>query len=121
MIAPAMLAAINADPALRRWSRHMEADILLEIGPDTWRWVVRDGTLASVTPGPFVMPSWNVALRADPAPWALFMNREPTPGYHDLMALVRRGALRIEGDLRPFMQHLFWFKAVFAKLREHAA
>ncbi|WP_158743479.1 hypothetical protein [Acidisphaera sp. L21] len=118
MIDATMLAAINADPALRRWSRHMEADVLLEIGAETWRWVVRDGTLASVTAGPFVMPAWTVALRAEPEAWAIFMRPEPTPGYHDLMALVRRGALRVEGDLRPFMQHLFWFKAVFAKLRE---
>ena len=121
MIDPAMIAAINADPVLRRWGRLMEADVLLEVGDRSWRWVVRNGALASVTEGPFVMPSWTVALRADPAAWAVFMRPEPTPGFHDLMALVRRGALRVEGDLRPFMQHLLWFKGVFGKLREHVA
>ena len=121
MIDPAMIAAINADPVLRRWGRLMEADVLLEVGDHSWRWVVRNGALASVTEGPFVMPSWTVALRADPAAWAVFMRPEPTPGFHDLMALVRRGALRVEGDLRPFMQHLLWFKGVFGKLREHVA
>lgn len=121
MIAPAMLERLNADPELRRWGRLMDAEILLQIGEETWRWVVRDGRIVGIAAGPFVMPSWTVALRADAAAWAIFMRPEPTPGYHDLMALVRRGALRVEGDLRPFMQHLFWFKFVFAKLREQSA
>jgi hypothetical protein len=83
--------------------------------------VVRDGAITKVAKGPFVMPSWTVALRADPAAWSIFMAPEPTPGFHDLMALVRRGSLLVEGDLRPFMQHLFWFKSIFTKLREQGA
>lgn len=117
----AMLERLNADPELRRWGRLLDTEVLLQVGNESWRWVVRDGKIVSAAVGPFVMPSWTVALRADPDAWALFMRPEPTPGYHDLMALVRRGKLRVEGDLRPFMQHLFWFKFVFAKLREQSA
>lgn len=117
----AMLERLNADSELRRWGRLMDADILMQVGDQSWRWVVRDGKIVSVATGPFVMPSWTVALRADPVAWTMFMQPEPTPGYHDLMALVRRGALRVEGDLRPFMRHLFWFKFVFAKMREQSA
>ena len=37
------------------------------------------------------------------------------------MALMRQGALRVEGNIQPFMAHLFWFKGIFALLREEAA
>lgn len=121
MIGAGQLHAINADPALMRWGRFLNADILIEVGDQACRIVVRDGQITAAIPGPFVMPSATVALRAEPAAWALFMQREPPPGYHDLMALVRRGALRVEGDLRPFMQHLFWFKRLFETLREQAS
>ena len=121
LLLPDTIAALNADPMLRRWDRLLDADILLEVGPAATRLVVRDGQLLRATEGPFVMPSWTVALRAEPGDWAKFMAPEPPPGFHDLMALIRLGSLRVEGDLRPFMQHLFWFKALFTRLQEMAA
>ena len=121
LLSPDTLTTLNADPTLRRWGRLLDADILLEVGPTALRLVVRDGQLLRAAEGPFVMPSWTVALRADPTDWAKFMAPEPQPGFHDLMALIRLGSLRVEGDLRPFMQHLFWFKALFARLREMGA
>jgi hypothetical protein len=36
------------------------------------------------------------------------------------MALIRRKALRAEGDLRVFMAHLRYFKEALAKLRPAA-
>ena len=38
--------------------------------------------------------------------------------WNALFALLRSGKLRLEGDLHPFMTHLFWFKGVCLKLRE---
>jgi hypothetical protein len=38
-------------------------------------------------------------------------------GSNDLMALIRRRALKAEGDLKVFMAHLRYFKEVLAKLR----
>jgi len=118
IISTATIETLNADPMLRRWGRLLDADILLDTGGPATRIVVRDGRILRACIGPFVMPSCTVALHADPHAWATFMAPTPTPGFHDLMALVRRGALRVEGDLRPFMQHLFWFKFLFARLRE---
>ena len=50
----------------------------------------------------------------------LRLEPDPPPGWHDLMALVRHGALRVEGDPHPFFAHLFWFKGAFALLRAPA-
>jgi len=108
---------VNADPVLRRWGRNLTTTLLLEVGPKSWLLNIHDGVVAEVRGGPFVMPSWIFALRADPAAWAKFILPEPPPGRHDLFALIRHGKLRVEGDLHPFMSHLLWFKAAFATLR----
>jgi hypothetical protein len=121
VIAEATVAVINADPMLRRWGRQLTADVLLQVGPDICRILIRDGQIASVSPGAAAIQAWTLAFRAEPQAWAKFMSREPVPGFHDVMALVRRGALRIEGDIRPFMQHIIWFKGLFATMRETGA
>ncbi|MBX6745460.1 MAG: hypothetical protein IRY87_25800 [Acetobacteraceae bacterium] len=111
-------ARIAATPALRRWGRHLDADVLLEVGAAAWLLTVREGEVLAVRRGPFVLPSFTLALRLDPAGFARFLAADPPPGWHDLMALRRHGALRVEGDLVPFFAHLFWFKGVLALLRE---
>jgi hypothetical protein len=99
-------ALVNDDPVLRRWGRHLS---------------LRDGQVAEVRKGPFLMPSWRFALRAEPEAWRTFLSPEPPPGRHDLFALIRCGALRIEGDLHPFMSHILWFKGAFDALRSTTA
>ena len=54
------------------------------------------------------MPSWRFALRADETSWQRFWQPRPAPGDHDLLALVRRGLLKIEGDLQPLMANLLY-------------
>jgi hypothetical protein len=112
---------VNRDPSMRRWGRYLDADVLIEIGSRNWILNVHDGLIVRVRRGPFVMPSWTLALRAEPQAWAEFLKPDPPAGLHDLFALVRRGALRLEGDLRPFMTHIFWFKGAFERLRKAAA
>ncbi len=111
-------ALVNDDPVLRRWGRRLTADVLLEVGADTWLLPVQNGVIGTVRRGPFRMADVTVALRAEPDAWAAFLSPEPPPMRHDLFALIRAGKLRIEGDLHPFMTHLFWFKGICAKLRE---
>jgi len=111
---------VAAEAGLARWGRHLSADVLLGIGADEWLLRIRDGVLATVHRAPAIMPRYTLALRADPQAFATFLEPEPPPGWHDLMALVRHGALRLEGDPQPFFAHLFWFKGTFALLRTPA-
>jgi hypothetical protein len=111
---------VAAEPGLARWGRHLSAEVLLEVGADAWLLSVRDGALVAVHRAPAIMPRYTLALRAEPRAFARFLSPEPPPGWHDLMALVRHGALRVEGDPQPFFAHLFWFKGVFALLRAPA-
>jgi hypothetical protein len=107
----------NADDLLVHRGRFVSTSFLIEIGSDAWLVRIQDGRVASVTPGPFVMPRWTFALRAPADAWAQFWSANPPPGFHDLFALIKQRLLKLEGDMHPFMANLFYFKALLAKLR----
>lgn len=107
----------HLDPQIARWGRGLSTRFLLEAGPASWLVDIVDGQVSAVTPGPMVMPGWVFALRAPAEEWQAFWQARPVPGYNDLMALVKRRVLKVEGNLQPFMSHLFYFKALLASLR----
>jgi hypothetical protein len=117
----ALKARVNADEALVRRGRFLSTTFLLEVGQTAWLISIFEGRVASVTPGPFVMPSWSFALRAPEAEWEKFWSRRPPPGSNDLMALIKRRVLKAEGDLQVFMANLRYFKEALAKLRPEGA
>jgi hypothetical protein len=67
------------------------------------------------------MRSWRFALRGTAGAWRGFWAPVPAPGDHDLLALAKRGRLRLEGDLQPFMANLLYFKDLLAAPRHLAA
>lgn len=114
--------AANAS-ATRIWrGRYVNTRFLIEerSGDATSSWIatIAEGRVVRVEKGPFVMPSWVFALRADSADWAEFLQPVPRPGYHDLFALLKHRRLKIEGDLHVFMANLRYFKEIFSALRE---
>jgi pimeloyl-ACP methyl ester carboxylesterase len=83
--------------------------------------VIRCGQVVALQRGPFVLPGFTLALRITAEGMARFLAPAPVPGWHDLLALRRQGALRIEGDTAVFFAHLAWFKAALALLRQGPA
>jgi hypothetical protein len=110
-------AKVNADTALTRRGRFLTTTFMIEIGAVQWLVRMVEGRVVSVTPGPFVMPSWSFALRAPQDEWQKFWSATPAPGSNDLMALIKRRVLKVEGDLQVFMANLRYFKEVLEKLR----
>jgi len=108
---------VNADARLVWRGRYVTTTFLVEVGDVAWLITIDAGRIASVRRGPFVMPTWSFALRASREAWEQFWQADPPPGSHDLFALAKRRALRIEGDLHPFMSNLLYFKDVMAALR----
>jgi hypothetical protein len=113
----ALKERVNADVGLVRRGRLLTTTFLLQSGDTSWLISIFEGRIVSVNRGPFVMPSSSFALRASEAEWEKFFLAKPPPGSNDLMALVRRKALRAEGNLQVFMAHLRYFKEALAKLR----
>jgi hypothetical protein len=52
---------------------------------------------------------------------AEYWQAAPRPGFHDLLALTKRGEAMLEGDLHPFMTNLQYFKDVLALPRRDFA
>lgn len=112
---------VNGDAALVRRGRFLTTTFLLEIDKAAWLIAIHEGRIASVTKGPFVMPSSSFALRTSEAEWDRFCERRPLPGSNDLMALIKRRVLKAEGELQIFMANLRYFKEALAKLRGEGA
>ena len=114
-------ARVNADAGLVRRGRYLTTSFLLEVGQSAFLISIYEGRIVSVTRGPFVMPSSAFALRASEEEWQKFWSHRPPPGSNDLLALIKRRALKAEGNLQIFMSHLRYFKEALAKLRRDGA
>jgi hypothetical protein len=117
---PQLPLVTQQNPCLVRRGRWLRTEFLLEAGETSFLISILDGQVVGVQEGPFVMPSWAFALRATRQEWDAFWVSHPAPGSHDLFAMVKRKALRIEGELHPFMSNLLYFKLLLASLREPA-
>ena len=111
---------VNADAVLVRRGRFLNTTFLLEVGDVAYLVRIAEGRVVAVTPGPFVTPSYSFALRAPREAWETFWQKVPPPGFNDLFALFKRGLLRIEGDMHPFMANLLYIKGVLAAPRKEA-
>lgn len=109
-------ALVNDDAALRHRGRFVTTTFLVDTGTEQFLVSVEKGEI-TVTPGPFVSPRWQFALRAPAAAWESHWTPVPPPGLHDLMAMIKFKTLLAEGDLHPFIANLLWFKDVLSSPR----
>lgn len=105
---------LDADSRLLRAGRMLNVDCLL--GPIDLPFLVfiRAGRIAEMSAVPGTMPSWRFGYTASPQAWIEYWRPEPKPGWHDLLALTKRGEAHLVGDLYPFMTHLQYFKDLLA-------
>jgi len=115
------LGALANDKAwLVHRGRFLDVAFLLEVGDVAYLVRIRRGRIEAVDKGPFVMPRWTFALRASQDAWATFWQPIPPPGFHDLMAMIKTRALKLEGDQHPFFANLLYFKELLALPRAAA-
>jgi len=114
-------ALLEQTPALIVRGRFLDCECLLGPFGHPFHASIRAGRIVDLTPAPVLMRSWRFSYRASPAAWAAYWQSEPRPGWHDLLALTKRGEAALEGDLHPFMAHLQYFKDVLALPRHHLA
>jgi hypothetical protein len=81
---------------------------------------IRSGQITAIEPGPVLMKSWDFAFRATPEAWQEHWQCIPRAGFHDILALSKRGLATVEGDLRPFLANLQFFKDLLALPRDKA-
>lgn len=111
---------VNGDARLVRRGRDCSMTFLVETGTTQWLVSVHEGRIVGLERGPFLLRAWAFAIRAPAEAWRRFWQPVPAAGFHDLFAMAKAGHARVEGDLRPLMQHLRYVKDVLAALREAA-
>jgi hypothetical protein len=107
-------ALANAEAELLRRGRFLDVTFLLEMGASQYLVRIHRGRIEAFEPGPHVQPRWTFALRASQQAWDAFWERLPPPGSHDLIAMLKTGTLRLDGDQHPFMANLRYFKELLA-------
>lgn len=112
---PELLAA---DADLRRRGRWLDVDCRVDIGADPFHLAIREGGLAAMERGPRLLRSVAFSIRGSDEAWRHHWRKVPEPGWHDLFALTKRGAAAFDGDLRPLLQNLQYFKDLLALPRQ---
>ncbi len=105
---------IATDTDLIRRGCWCAVDCRVDIGGEPFFLSIRDGALAALERGPRLMRSTAFAIRGSDEAWTNYWKTIPDPGWHDLFALTKRGAASIEGDMRPLLQNLQYFKDLLA-------
>ncbi len=111
---------LAADIDLLRRGRWLSVDCRVDIGSEPFFLSIRDGALSAFERGARLMRSTAFAFCASDEAWTGYWKRLPEPGWHDLFALTKRGLATIDGDLRPFLQNLQYFKDLLALPRNEA-
>jgi hypothetical protein len=105
---------LERDAALAQRGRFVDVDCLLGSTDQAFHVTIRAGRITDMVPAPVLMRSWAFSYRATPEAWTAFWQPMPKAGWHDLLSLTKRGAATLEGDIRPFMTHLQYFKDLLA-------
>ena len=109
---------LPADGDLIRRGRRLDVDCRIDVGSEPFFLAIRDGALASLERGARLMRSTAFSVCASDEAWTNYWKPIPAPGWHDLFALTKRGAASIDGDLRPLLQNLQYFKDLLALPRK---
>ena len=109
---------VNGNPALVRRGRWTDADMLVEIGEDGHLVQIRQGRIEAIHRVEMRVSSWDFAIRASAEAWAEFWKPIPKPRHHDLIALIREGKMRFEGNLDLLMANLLYLKLVLETPRQ---
>jgi hypothetical protein len=114
-------ALLERDAALMQRGRLLDVDCLLGSTEQVFHVAIRAGRITDMVPAPVLMRSWTFGYRATPDAWTAFWQPMPKAGWHDLLSLTKRGEATLEGDIRPFMTHLQYFKDLLALPRKSGA
>ena len=105
---------LAADTDLRRRGHWLNSDCRIDIGAEPFHLTLREGGLADFARGPRLLRSVAFSLHGTDDAWRHHWQKVPAPGWHDLFAMTKRGAMSINGDLRPLLQNLQYFKDLLA-------
>lgn len=111
----------NADARLVHRGRYLNADLKVVVGDAPYLLRIRAGRVDSLQGQMPLFAPADLVIRATQEAWAALWEPMPRPGWHDLFALTKRGAMTIEGDSQVLFAHLQYLKDVLALPRQAPA
>jgi hypothetical protein len=111
---------VNEDADLVRRGAWVDLQFQIGVGAMPYHVTVAAGRVARLARGPLLMASSRFQIQATAEGWRRFWAPVPEPGWHDLLALTKRGAARLDGDLHPLLANLQYFKDLLAAPRRLA-
>src|SRR6476619_7323163 len=108
---------VNEDVDLVRRGAWVDLQFQIGLGTTPYFVTVTGGRIGACERGPILMRSSRFQINATEEGWRKFWEPIPEPGWHDLLALTKRGAARIDGDLHPLLANLQYFKDLLAAPR----
>ena len=112
--------AVNENTQLVRRGRLVNLEIQITIGDDDHIVSIENGRIAGHRPRRLALESGVFCLSATTEVWREHWAALPKRDYHDLFSMLSSGKAHISGDLKPLMQHLLYFKELFAAPRPPA-
>ena len=108
---------VNANAALVRRGRWTNAKMLLGVGEDHWLITIAEGRISDCRRHHWRISDFDFAITGDEAAWRKCWSSPPPPMHHDLHALMRIGAIRIEGDIDLMLANMLYLKIMLETLR----
>lgn len=108
---------VNGDEALVRRGRFVNCQLLVGVGDKDFIVSIDAGRVTDVRSRRISIESGAFAIRAAAEVWREHWSAMPRRDHHDLFSMLAAGLASIDGDLRPFMQNLLYFKALLAAPR----
>lgn len=115
------LAGLADDAGLIRRGRHLSAEFLVGFGSTRCLVTVTEGRVGLPRVDVPLMRPTGFSVLGTPRAWDRLWQPVPTPGWHDLLALCKRGEMELQGDLRIVLRHLQYLKDVLAAPRRLAS
>ena len=109
---------VNGDNWLTHRGRFVRLDFVIQIDAAVYYLAVDRGRISPVDSATRLTPAYCFALRGSAATWGAFWQQMPRPPFHDIFAMSHLSDLRIEGNLRPLMANLTYFKDVLTTPRQ---
>lgn len=113
-------ALLEATPRLLAQGRFLDTECLIGTHEVPFHLTLREGRIVRMEEGARLMRSWRFSYCATPEALREYWQAMPRPGWHDLLALTKRGAATLQGDLHPFVANLQYFKDLLALPRAEA-
>ncbi len=108
---------VNANAALVRRGRWTNAVMMLGIGDQNWLITIQEGRITSCARQKLRISAYDFAITGDEDAWRKFWRQTPPPMHHDLHALLRIGAIRLEGDIDMLLANMLYLKIMLETLR----